>query len=138
MKLSFEPPTIIGALCERERQIPAGLKRRFARKKPRFAFLPFEVERRTLKNTVACMQLMDIRGLAVFGGLQREIVRHLPRLAPSARRAGQVDLVLRKGRQFEGRHLLTEIQGNQKGTPRRTHMGLFCQAAVDLLTAPSA
>lgn len=138
MRLSFEPPTIVGALCERERQIPAGLRRRFARKRPGFALLPFEVELRSLKNTIACMQLMDIKGLAVFGRLQREIVRHLPRLAPSARRAGQVDLILRKGKRFEGRHLLTELLGKKQGTPRRTHMGLFCQAAVDLLTAPSA
>lgn len=155
MKISFAPPTIIGALCEREREIPAQLFRRFARLKPRIAFLPFQVERRHLKNVVACMRLMDVRGLAVFGRHQREIVRHLPSISPAARRAGRVDVVLRKGRRFQGHHVLTEIQErrqhsllmgldkrpasrrNAKKTRRSKVelMGLFCQAAVDLLTS---
>lgn len=155
MKISFDPPTIIGALCEREEEIPAGLLRRFTKLKPRFALLPFRVERRYLKNLVACMQLMDIQGLAIFGRHQQEIVQHLPRLSPAARKARKVDIVLRKGRRFWGHHLLTELEeghrycvsrGRGNGLASRKMgmktkrseiklMGLFCQTAVDLLTA---
>jgi hypothetical protein len=132
MKLTFTPPTIIGALCEREDEIPVPLLRRFARLKPRIAFLPFRVEHRYLKNVVACMKLMDIQGLAVFGRHQREIVCHLSSLSPAARQAGMVDVVLRKGRRLQGHHVLSTLP--QKGSERKL-MGLFYQAAVDLLTA---
>jgi hypothetical protein len=64
--------------------------------------LPFEVERQDLRNTVACMQLMDIAGLVILGNHRNEIWPHLPRLHPVARRSRVVDTLARKGRTMVG------------------------------------
>lgn len=108
MKITIEPPQIIGALCNKESEIPIQLIRKFSKFKPKIAFLPFEVEKRHLKNTVTCMQLMDIRGLVVFGELKKEITRHLSSHTPAAGRADEVDVVIRKRKQFVGHHALSE------------------------------
>lgn len=102
MKISFRPPLIVGALCEGGREIPRELARRMKALSPRIAFLPFIVERRHLRNTAACMQLMDVRSLFVAGRLAREIGAHLPSLGKNARAAGEADVVVRRGRRFVG------------------------------------
>lgn len=103
MKMHFDPPTIVGALCEREGDIPRSLASRFARSAPDIALLPFLVERRHLTNIVACMQLMDISGIAVCGGHQLAICASLPKLDDAAARSHRVHAVVRRGRAFVGR-----------------------------------
>ena len=152
MSITFEAPTIIGALCEREREIPAHLVRAFRKLGPSFAFLPFEVERRHLGNTVACMRLMDVAALFVCGRHRREIVRHLTHLDAAARRTGAVDCVVRRGKRFVGMNIAEGVKsqkavtsgGRQRRQTRKPaekqrlsqkdSLGLFCQTAVGLLT----
>ncbi|MFH0799888.1 MAG: hypothetical protein V2A66_06875 [Pseudomonadota bacterium] len=126
MKLTFTPPSIIGVLCTDEREIPQALLRVPAKCKGRIAILPFVVEKKHLRNTVACMKLMDIAGLFVLGSHSKDIIRHLPSVDAAARRSKRVDAVVRRGRRFIGTSL-----------PRRDLMGLFCQTCLDILTNPS-
>lgn len=135
MKISFEPPLIIGALCEGEKDIPREMFRAFGHLKPRVAFLPFVVERRHLRNTVACMRLMDIAGLAVFGRLRTEITRYLPSLDKGAKLSGEVDVVVRRGKKFVGIDVSNYINSLTKRRPKgKKQMGLFYQTHVELLT----
>lgn len=152
MTITFETPTIIGALCEQEREIPAQLARSMKKLAPRIAFLPFEVERRHLRNTVACMRLMDVASLLVCGRHRREIVRHLTHLDAAARRAGAVDCVIRRGKRFVGMNITDGLKSQKAVTPERRiqrksnkavekhklsqkeALGLFCQTAVEVLT----
>lgn len=106
-KLKFHPPVIIGAICEDAREVPDELARAFAKLGDKVAFLPFEVERRHLGNTIACMKLMDIAGLIVLGRYQRHIGRYLPYVSPTAKRSGKVDVVKRKGKRFTGDNLFS-------------------------------
>lgn len=152
MKITFETPTIIGALCEKEGEIPRGVKSGMKKLGKKVAFLPFVVERRHLKNTIACMKLMDIHSLFVCGRHRREIVRHLSSLDPNAKNSGEVDCVVRRGKRFVG-FSIGKIQKSQKIVMKRgagksarskvivnqrlsskTAMGHFCQTAVELLT----
>lgn len=146
MKIKFEPPVIIGALCEDEKDIPQGIFKSFAKLEPRVAFLPFQVERRHLRNTIACMRLMDIAGLVVCGRHRKDILRHLDHIEEAARRAGTVDAVVRRGRRFVGVNVMDRVfrlrnEANfKKKAPRhrqskKSLMGLFCQTCVELLTS---
>lgn len=155
MKYTFETPKIVGALCESEKEIPAELTRRFNRLKANFAFLPFVVERRHLKNTVACMKLVDVAGLVVCGRHRSEIGRHLTHMNAEAKRSGEVDCVVRKAKRFVGINL-SEVAKSQNvvAKPRRAKnprlkttvkqrligkkaMGDFYQSIVELLTQGS-
>ena len=100
------PLAIFGALCEDEIKV-SPILRRFLRTRIKGAeLLPFQVESQDLKNTVACMQLMDITGLLVLGGHRNLIWRHLPRLDSVARLSRTVDTVARKGRNMVGHNAL--------------------------------
>jgi len=100
----FTPPTLVGALGD------ATMDARFARTYERAfraqgidaACLPFRVEKRYLKNIIACMKLMDVAGLIVHPSHAVAIARHLPRLDRYAREAGFVDVIVRRGRRFVG------------------------------------
>lgn len=102
----FDTPMIIGALCESEDEISPAIKHLLAKHPGRIAYLPFEVEGRHLKNTVACMQLMDIMGLTIAGSHQKKIVRHIPNMDRIAKAAGAIDTVARKGRSFMGHNAM--------------------------------
>ncbi len=102
MKKNQYSPTIFGTLCEGECRVDRGLARALERATSPSVLLPFAVERRHLKNVVLTMKLMDIAGLVVADGHRRHIVRHLPKLDRSAKEAGIVDTVARRGRTFVG------------------------------------
>ena len=152
MKYTFEAPKIIGALCKRESDIPAELIRLFKKFGKKVAFLPFVVERKHLKNTVACMKLVDVEALFVCGGHRREIVRHLSRIDSWAKKKGEVDCVVRKSGRFVGINIADrEMRRNvvaastkarpvpkktsgKQGLPNKKALGLFCQSVVEVLT----
>lgn len=145
--MKFGPPLIIGALCEDRKEIPRELFKLFGRFGHRIAFLPFEVKRRHLKNTIACMRLMDIAGLVVFGRHRLQIVRHIPSLDKIARHTGSVDIITRKGNRFIGRDAMGLIDrqimaskrqykgGNRRHLSKKRGVGLFCQRCVRILTS---
>jgi len=152
MKITFETPTIIGALCEKEGEIPRGVKSGMKKLGKGVAFLPFVVERRHLRNTVACMKLMDIHSLLVCGRHRREMARHLSSLDSNARSSGEVDCVVRRGKRFvglsigkmgksqkivtkkgAGKSARSKVIVNQR-LSSKVSMGQFCQTAVELLT----
>ena len=152
MKISFETPKIVGALCENEDDIPAQMRRRFAKFGKRIAFLPFSVERRHLKNTLACMKLMDVAGLMICGKHRASIAKHIADLDEGARRTGRVDCIVRRGKRFVGIDIIGAMMSQKGDAPSRTNlardvkrlekqilsdkklMGYFCQTAVALLT----
>lgn len=125
--VKFETPVIIGGLCTNLAQVPRALTKAFVRKKPKYAFLPFQVEKRYLKNTVACMKLMDVMGLVVLGSHSRLVARHLPKLDAAAKRSGRVDLIIRDRKKFVGKDI--------SSTLKKPSVGLFCQTCVEILTA---
>lgn len=128
-KINFEPPLVVGALCERESQIPLALKKVFARFGPGWVLLPFEVEKKHLKNTITCMKLMDIHGLIIFGLHKRNVCRHLPRFNGAAKKSGSVDIVKRQGKGFLGLKVDFCAKRNSKAG-----VGVFCQTCVEILT----
>jgi shikimate 5-dehydrogenase len=100
--MSFEPPILFGALCDGPPMLPRHLSRRLATPEHRGILLPFSVERRFLKNVVACMRLMDIMGLVVLGAHRTAIARHLSAVDPLAADAKSVDVIARRKVAFKG------------------------------------
>lgn len=98
----FETPKIIGILSDKT--VPSNVQRKFdgILKRRGYACLPFKVETRYLKNVVACMRLMDIEGLIVLGNHTRRIRRFIPRLDKTAKEARQVNVILRRKKEFFG------------------------------------
>jgi len=101
-KLNFEPPMIFGALCDDEPSSPRGIERAIRSRVAGAVLLPFQVEARHLKNVIDCMKLMDVMGLVVLGAHRKKIAGHVPKLDRSAKAAGRVDVIARRGRGFVG------------------------------------
>lgn len=109
MRYDFTPPPIVGALGG------IGLTAAFARSHERAlrecgsqaVCLPFQVERRHLKNLISCMRLMDIEGLIVHAGLSSHLARYLDHLDRMAKSTGLVDTVMRRGNRFVGTSALS-------------------------------
>jgi len=101
-KHTFKHPTIIGALCAKGEGVTPEINRLISRNFKDIAYLSFEVEKKHLGNTTACMQLMDIAGLTISERYEREIVKHIPNLQTLSRRSGIADMVIRKGRKLVG------------------------------------
>lgn len=115
-KFFFETPVIIGDLCDGHsaalRQAQGAAQRaigvRLARHAKKIAYLPFQVRREHLKNTIACMQLMDIAAITVSGRHRTCIARHLPHMEREAKAARFVDSVIRRGNKFVGHSAVGE------------------------------
>lgn len=65
-------------------------------------YLPFQVEKRYLKNLILCMKLVDVAGLNVTIPFKEAVVPFLDQLDPSARRCGSVNTIVRKKNRFIG------------------------------------
>jgi hypothetical protein len=100
-KIDYQP-IIFGTLCEKNRRIDQGLARRIRKAVGESVLLPFAVERRHLKNVVLTMRLMDIEGLVVSGSHRKSILKHIPKLDRSARKARMVDTIARRRGTFVG------------------------------------
>jgi hypothetical protein len=125
-KKSFEPPTIFGVLCDENPKVPRGLEQKLADRADGAILLPFQVERRNLRNIITCMRLMDIAGLVIAGGHRRAILPHLARVDPLAAQSGAVDTVVRRGKAFVGECAAARacvdwlaMRGIQRGRGRR-------------------
>ena len=103
------PPHIIGVLGLRppKHQWLARLQRLVRRELPGFMCLPFECETRYLKNTIACLKLMDISALIIHGSHRKKIVRHIRSLDTHAKKRKTIDLVVKRGTRFVGMALET-------------------------------
>lgn len=100
-KIDYQP-IIFGTLCEKRCRADSNLARGIQRIVGESVLLPFKVEKRYLKNVVLTMRLMDIAGLAVSGNHRKHILKHIPRLDRSAKEAGMIDTVARRGGTFIG------------------------------------
>lgn len=98
----FERPAIIGALCAAGQEVPREIARGLSKCEKQIAYLPFQVERRFLKNTIACMRLMDIAGLTIAPSHERHIARHIPRKDEIANISKTADTLVRHGKTFIG------------------------------------
>lgn len=67
-----------------------------------YRYLPFQVEKAHLKNLILCMKLTDVEGLNVTAPYKEAVVPHLDLLDASARRAGAVNVIYRRGKKFVG------------------------------------
>lgn len=65
-------------------------------------YLSFQVEKAYLKNLILCMKLTGVEGLNVTAPYKEAILPHLDLLDASARRAGAVNIIYRKGKKFVG------------------------------------
>lgn len=65
-------------------------------------YLPFEVDRKHLKNLVVCMKLIDVDGLNVTQPYKKKVGRFLDWLDPLARKAGAVNCIVRRKNRFLG------------------------------------
>lgn len=65
-------------------------------------YLPFEVDRKHLKNLVICMKLVDVDGLNVTRPYKKRVGRFLDRLDPLARKSGAVNCIVRRKNRFLG------------------------------------
>ncbi len=108
MRKHFETPFLFGTLCSESLNVDPRLARALTKVNPRAVLLPFQVKRSHLRNVIACMQLMDIRGLVVAPAHQQSLTRFIPRLTPLAKRTGCVDTILRETNHFIGHCVLAE------------------------------
>lgn len=102
MAKHFETPVIFGVISDKSLAAPKGFARALAAKIPNTVLLPFQVEKKHLKNVIACMKIMDIAGLLVMGTHKKSIKKHLPQLNASAKKTGLVDTIIKRGRNFIG------------------------------------
>lgn len=65
-------------------------------------YLPFEVDRKHLKNLVVCMKLVDVDGLNVTQPYKKAVLPFLDRLDRSAKQAGAVNCIVRRKNRFIG------------------------------------
>ncbi len=102
MAKAFATPVIFGALSDGAPSVDRAVARALASRAAGSVLLPFQVDRRHLRNIVACMRLMDIQGLVVQGAHRTAILRYLTKLDPLAQKLCHVDTVARRGRAFVG------------------------------------
>jgi hypothetical protein len=95
-------PALFGVLSEDRPFVSSILRSRFRRAVPKALLLPFQVEKRHLRNVLSCMQLMDICGLSITGEHRRSILRFVSEVDPLARACRSVDTIVRRGNRFCG------------------------------------
>jgi shikimate 5-dehydrogenase len=101
---NFPTPTIFGIISD---SMPTDssvqeLEQRLQKFESTACCLPFVIKAQYLQNTIACMQLMDIKGLVVQGNLRTQVGEFLPELDKSAMDAGFVDVISRQNSKFTG------------------------------------
>lgn len=124
----FETPVIIGDLCDGCDVAHRAVGARLARHPKKIAYLPFQVRRAHLKNTIACMQLMDIAALTVSGRHRHDISRYLPHLEREAKAARFVDSIIRMGNRFVGHNAVGESVLGWLGRQRIARMRMTAVA----------
>lgn len=98
----FNTAKIFGTLSEGHPKVDRWISRELAFASGDAVLLPFQVEKRHLKNVLTCMRLMDVMGLLVKGDLRKDIVRYVPLLDKVAKRANSVDTIIRSKSSFKG------------------------------------
>ncbi|MBI4238522.1 MAG: shikimate dehydrogenase [Deltaproteobacteria bacterium] len=88
-----------------------------------YVYLPFQVERRHLKNLIPCMRLTDVGGLNVTAPYKCAVIPLLDRLDRTAQQIGAVNtIVLRRGRYVgyntDAAGFLAALQHTHRRTPR--------------------
>jgi|GEM_PF-3981595 len=130
-RADMDTPIIFGVLCKDAPQVSPTLKRRLAASVKGAVLLPFQVQPRHLKNVVECMRLMDVAGLVIDQAHARAMVRHVPRLHASAKESGRVDIIIRRGRSFQGFCARRMAQAEAAACCRK---GGKCAKDVDAMT----
>lgn len=104
MSTPDRPPLLIGILGNQRAPEPfvKKLEQLLQKKKKECRVLPLAVERRYLKNTLACMKLVDIHALVIQGKHRQQIVRYLERCDRFVRHYKRVDVIFRRGKNLSG------------------------------------
>lgn len=124
MNYNFTSPTICGVICENISEIPAALFREFKKTGKSRVLLPFQIEKKFLKNTVTCMKLMDIAALVIVGSdMQKAMLKYVKTIDPTAKKMGKINLVIKQRNKFYGYNISDKA-------------GLFCHTLINLLTKP--
>lgn len=98
----FNAEKIFGVLSEDSPNVDRWVSRQLAPESSDAVMLPFQVEKRHLKNVLICMRIMDVIGLLVKGDLRRSITKYIPTLDEAAEHANSVDTIIRSNRSFKG------------------------------------
>lgn len=146
MSKKFKHPVIIGALCEREKDVPKELERVLKKCGKKIAFIKFVTKPRHLKNMLACMRLMDVHSLYIAGSLRLKIARNLRHFLPNDLKLKAADVIVRMNGKFCGINAVeaavikwmsqkASISRCCEKTSKEEAMGLFCQTTASLLTS---
>jgi len=86
-------------------------------------YLPFQVEKKYLKNLLLCMKLVDVYGLNVTTPFKEAVISFLDGLDKSARVSGAVNTIVRKKNKFigyntDGAGLLKVLKEKKKFDPK--------------------
>jgi len=98
----FNADTIFGTLSDKHPVMNRWTEKELKTILPKAVLLPFQVDKKHLKNVLTCMQLMDVMGLLVEGKHKKNIVKHLPMLDEIAKHAKTVDTIIRTKQSFKG------------------------------------
>lgn len=103
----FPSPKIVGAIGDltMEPAVAKNIERQFKNAKINAVCLPFHVENKYLKNTVACMKLMDIIAIFVHNTHEKKMLKWISKTDAMTQKCGFVDFISRDKKTFQGRNL---------------------------------
>lgn len=74
----------------------------FKKLKLPYRYLPFQVDKKHLKNLIVCMKLVDVEGLNITTPYKKAVIPFLDYLDPFAKKCGAINTIVRKKNLFIG------------------------------------
>jgi len=135
----LKPNVLFGMLSNDGRRVPPSLKRSLRKRMPNSEVLPLRVDKKSLRNTLTCMKLIEISGLIIGDEYMSDIQKHLPNLTNEAKKAGLVDLIEKRGKRIIGHNTVDEAislwSSNKKRPSQKLLKKLVLDIRVDILTS---
>lgn len=112
MEKNFNHPFVVGIVGDRlERHLRLRNKFELEFKKKdlkNVVYLLLRTQPKDLKNLITCMKLMDVIAVNLIEKYEKSALKLVDQLAPSAKTAKRVNLIIGKGNKFTG-HFVEDI-----------------------------
>ena len=130
----LKPNTLFGILCNDRRKVAPSLRRSLRKHIPNSEVLPLRVTQKFLKNTAACMKLVEFAGLVIDCEYKDSIWKYLPDLTPEAKAGRTVDVIEKSGKKILGHNTIGEAGASWASD--NTQMGKTPKTALIVGDAP--
>jgi hypothetical protein len=120
---SPKPDALFGFLSSKKCEVPSSLKRSILKRIPNSQIVPIQAAEKFMKNTVACMQLIEVSGIIIDDRHACDIWKQVPNLTPEANLGRIVDVIKKDGLKSVGHNTIGEaaaVWANTNSTSRGT------------------